>query len=151
MDSYPQALPHGFRLQGSTNTYTIDRVLGQGSFGITYLTRMHHTGIVNVIKVVEANHTAYIVMEYVDGGSLNDHIAQRGRLPAGVTGRTRTSWTHSATTGHPRSVHRTPTAHAICSSSTAATTRLTTAAGTARVFARSQNDCARRTQCQIQI
>ena len=137
------SLPHGYRLQGEKNEYVIDRVLGQGAFGITYLARykaaiqgsmgkgsvwaqvavkeffmkdmnvregstgylnevsqdslvgryrrtfmrearnlasLHHPNIVNVFEVIEANNTVYIVMEYINGGSLDDHILKNGHL-----------------------------------------------------------------------
>lgn len=137
------SLPHGYRLQGEKNEYVIDRVLGQGAFGITYLARykaaiqgsmgkgsvwaqvavkeffmkdmnvregstgylnevsqdslvgryrrafmrearnlasLHHPNIVNVFEVIEANNTVYIVMEYINGGSLDDHILKNGKL-----------------------------------------------------------------------
>lgn len=32
-------LPHGYVLRGAEQSYVIDRVLGQGSFGITYLAK----------------------------------------------------------------------------------------------------------------
>ena len=35
--NYAHTLPKGFILRGSAHTYRIERVLGQGSFGITYL------------------------------------------------------------------------------------------------------------------
>ena len=138
-----QALPHGYVLQGEKNRYIIERVLGQGSFGITYLARFKatfsgslgsasgwvhvavkeffmrdinsrdvstgrlneitgeslcgkyrraflreahnlanliHPGIVSVLEVIESNNTVYIVMEYINGGSLDEHIVQAGRL-----------------------------------------------------------------------
>ncbi|MDO4949171.1 MAG: protein kinase [Bacteroidales bacterium] len=137
-------LPHGHRLQGKEQEYVIDRALGQGSFGITYLamtrvrlsgqlgniateakvaikeffmrdlnsreegscslrestgnslvtryrrafmreahnlSRMRHAGIVSVLEVLEANNTAYIVMEYIEGSTLDAYIRHRGRLP----------------------------------------------------------------------
>ena len=37
MDNINNTLPQGFLLRGSAHTYRIERVLGQGSFGITYL------------------------------------------------------------------------------------------------------------------
>ena len=137
------SLPHGYRLQGEKNEYVIDRVLGQGAFGITYLARykasiqgsmgagsvwaqvavkeffmrdmnvregetgylsevsqdslvgryrrafmrearnlasLHHPNIVNVFEVIEANNTVYIVMEYINGGSLDEHIQSKGSL-----------------------------------------------------------------------
>ena len=137
------SLPYGFKLKGESNTYVIDKVLGQGSFGITYLARykstiqgamgrgtgwiqvaikeffmrdmsvrdaatgslsemsddslsgkyrraflreahnlagLDHRGIVKVFDVIEANNTVYIVMEYVDGGNLDEYICRRGSL-----------------------------------------------------------------------
>ena len=44
------------------------------------LARMQHSNIVNVFEVIEANNTAYIVMEYIDGGNLDDYIARKGHL-----------------------------------------------------------------------
>ena len=139
-----QPLPHGHRLQGKKQEYVIDRVLGQGSFGITYLAKykqqvrgemgtasvwaqvavkeffmrdlnsreegsyslrestgnslvskyrrafmreaqnlshMRHPGIVSVLEVIEANNTAYIVMEYIEGSTLDDYIQRRVCLP----------------------------------------------------------------------
>ena len=136
-------LPKGYHLKGEINDYIIDRVLGQGAFGITYLARyrttiqgtigrgtgwtqvaikeffmrdlnlrdgstgylndssqdsligryrrafmrearnlagLHHPNIVNVFEVIETNNTVYIVMEYINGGTLDEHIAQSGKL-----------------------------------------------------------------------
>ena len=39
MEKYQYSLPHGYVLQGEKNRYIIDRVLGQGSYGITYLAK----------------------------------------------------------------------------------------------------------------
>ena len=137
------SLLNGYVLQGENNRYIIDRVLGQGAFGITYLARykvsiqgsigkgsvwaqvaikeffmrdlnvrdgstgylndssqdsligryrrafmrearnlagLHHDNIVNVFEVIETNNTVYIVMEYINGGTLDEHIAQSGKL-----------------------------------------------------------------------
>ena len=143
METRQQSLPHGYALQGKKNRYVIDKVLGQGAFGITYLARykasilgdigagsiwaqvaikeffmrdlntrddstgslndtsqdglisryrrafmrearnlagLHHANIVNVFEVIEANNTVYIVMEYINGGTLDEHISQSGYL-----------------------------------------------------------------------
>lgn len=45
------------------------------------LSRLHHPGIIKVLEDFEANNTAYYVMEFIDGGSLNDYIVTRGGLP----------------------------------------------------------------------
>lgn len=44
------------------------------------LFRMHHEGIVRVIDIFEENGTAYYVMDYVDGKSLQDILLARGPL-----------------------------------------------------------------------
>lgn len=43
--------------------------------------KMKHEGIVRVLDIFEENGTAYYVMEYVDGMSLNDMVKERGSLP----------------------------------------------------------------------
>ena len=134
-------LPPGTLLSGTHGTYRLDRVLGQGGFGITYIgcdlrlemkvaikeyfpvdrvSRFAETSlsvisrvgtesqdydqglkrflyeartmarmekqpqIVMVRDYFEANHTAYIVMEYVEGTNFMQLTAQRGgRIAAG--------------------------------------------------------------------
>ena len=44
------------------------------------LARLHHANIVSVIDIFEENGTAYYVMEYADGGSLNDLVKRQTRL-----------------------------------------------------------------------
>jgi formylglycine-generating enzyme required for sulfatase activity/predicted Ser/Thr protein kinase len=143
-----QQLRKGTVLQAEKFTYTIQKVLGQGGFGITYLgtmsvwvegplgkietksivaikeffmkdycgrdatketivtvpdtigrdrvdyyrnrftkeannvSKLSHPNIVKVLEVFEANNTAYIVMEYVDGVSLQEHVKKHGALSA---------------------------------------------------------------------
>ncbi len=43
--------------------------------------QMKHHNIVRVIDIFEENSTAYYVMEFVDGKSLNDIVKERGALP----------------------------------------------------------------------
>ena len=132
-------LPCGTVLEGRNYRYEVVKMLGQGSFGITYLAKvkmvgtlgaldtnlfvcvkeffmseingrqgmtvtcssqtglysyyrqkfiheaehlgsLEHPNIIKVLERFEANNTAYFVMEFIDGGSLNDYIKQFGRL-----------------------------------------------------------------------
>lgn len=132
-------LSKGCLLKGKSYDYYIEGVLGQGSFGITYLasarmsgelgslntgtrvaikeffmrdingrdgtsvtsgskhgiyedykrkfkrealnlSMLNHPDIVKVVEMFEANSTAYYVMEYIDGGSLNNYIDEHGPL-----------------------------------------------------------------------
>ncbi len=141
MEKYKNALQEGAVLKGASYKYRIEKVLGQGSFGITYLasvemegplgtinvnikvaikeffmrevngrygtavtsgskgglfydykkkfvrearnlSKLQHPNIIKVMEEFEANDTAYYVMEYIDGGSLDDYIADHHGLPA---------------------------------------------------------------------
>jgi len=44
------------------------------------LAKLHHPNIVKVIEVFDENNTTYYVMEYIEGGSLDDYIKSKGRL-----------------------------------------------------------------------
>ena len=44
------------------------------------LAKLHHPNIVKVIEVFDENNTTYYVMEYVEGGSLDDYIKSKGHL-----------------------------------------------------------------------
>lgn len=129
----------GTVLRGNSYQYVIERTLGQGSFGITYLasvkmagalgaidanikvaikeffmrdingrsdatvtsgnkggiyddykrkftreavnlSKLQHPNIIKVIESFEANNTVYYVMEYIDGGSLDDYITKNNGL-----------------------------------------------------------------------
>ena len=45
------------------------------------LSKMTHENIVDVLEVFEQNNTVYYSMEYIDGGTLDNYIAAKGRLP----------------------------------------------------------------------
>ena len=138
-ESTYDTLSKGCLLKGKSYDYYIEGVLGQGSFGITYLasvrmsgelgslntgmrvaikeffmrdingrdgtsvtsgskhgiyedykrkfkrealnlSKLNHPDIVKVVELFEANSTAYYVMEYIDGGSLNSYIDEHGSL-----------------------------------------------------------------------
>ncbi len=49
------------------------------------LSRLHHENIVNVLDVFEENNTAYYVMEYIDGGTIDDMIKMNGRVSPSQT------------------------------------------------------------------
>jgi serine/threonine protein kinase len=49
------------------------------------LRRLNHPNIVRVFALLNENETYYIVMEYIEGGSLLDAINRRGRLPVEQT------------------------------------------------------------------
>ncbi|MBR3831335.1 MAG: protein kinase, partial [Muribaculaceae bacterium] len=140
-------LQQGTVLHGKSREYKIEKVLGQGSFGITYLantkvqvqgelgtfeaetkvaikeffmkdlngregtrvtsvssggkeglcekykakfikesqnlSKLQHPGIVKVLESFETNGTAYYVMEYCEGGSLEERIKSHGGLGEG--------------------------------------------------------------------
>lgn len=44
------------------------------------LSKLQHPNIIKVIESFEANNTVYYVMEYIDGGSLDDYIAKNNGL-----------------------------------------------------------------------
>lgn len=131
MDS-SNALRNGTILYGSEYKYRIEKTLGNGSFGITYmasvgiegglqayvaikefflnsycyrdgsdvvysgsdgkfdrylkkfnkeidhLARLDNEGVIKVIDSFEGNGTAYYVMEYVDGGTLDEYLQRSG-------------------------------------------------------------------------
>ncbi|MBR5083784.1 MAG: protein kinase [Prevotella sp.] len=49
------------------------------------LSRLQHENIVKVLEVFEENNTAYYVMEYLDGGTVDDFIRANGKLSPAQT------------------------------------------------------------------
>lgn len=49
------------------------------------LSHLQHDNIVKVLEVFEENNTAYYVMEYIDGGTVDEFIIQNGKLSATQT------------------------------------------------------------------
>ena len=45
------------------------------------LSQLSHPNIVRVLEVFEANNTAYMIMDYIEGPSLKELLKQEGRLP----------------------------------------------------------------------
>ncbi len=137
-----KSLKEGVILNGKSHSYRIDKVLGSGTFGITYLadvlfhnnmtsntsvkvaikeffmkdfndrqgssvtigskdgffgkylekfikeadklSKIKSNGVVKVLEAFKANNTAYYVMQFLPGGSLNSLITDNGYLPEGV-------------------------------------------------------------------
>ena len=52
MEEFVNALPSGTRLRGSNFTYVVRKVLGQGTFGITYLAEVEMPGAMNARVMV---------------------------------------------------------------------------------------------------
>jgi len=137
-ESNQKGLPAGAVLHDGPREYEIIKVLGEGSFGVTYLAwlrdssapgqaprqvavkeffmhdingrqngvvtssvtdgmyykymrkfkneasalnRLHHENIVHVHSCFEANNTVYYSMEFLNGGSIDDVLADNGPLP----------------------------------------------------------------------
>lgn len=59
----------------------IEKLKGKFIDEAKMLYRMHHPGIVRVFDIFEENSTAYFVMDYIDGHSLSEIVAERGILP----------------------------------------------------------------------
>src|SRR6185369_9690134 len=73
-------LPVGARL----GPYEIRSLIGIGGMGAVYTaldTRLHHPHICTLFDVGEQDGTAFFVMEYLEGETLDDRLS-RGPLPA---------------------------------------------------------------------
>ena len=84
--------PHGYAVRNSASSLQITLVSGQGLFDKwreRFLTEARTlakcTNVPSIVQVrdfFEENNTAYIVMEYLSGCSLQDYIMQNGIIPA---------------------------------------------------------------------
>ena len=63
---------------GEVFTWGLDRFIDEARS----IHRFHHPNVVRAHRYVEAHDTAYIVMEYVEGASLEEILNSRGSLPA---------------------------------------------------------------------
>src|SRR5215470_18876916 len=75
------------RLGDSTVTAKSSTSKGDFDWGLTrfleearVLAKFRHPNIVHVNQIFEANHTAYLVMEYAEGESLDDNLRRVGTL-----------------------------------------------------------------------
>lgn len=59
---------------------TFQNYLGRFQKEAYNLSRMNHPGIVKVLELFEAHQTSYLVMEYLEGGSLDERIRLTQRL-----------------------------------------------------------------------
>jgi serine/threonine protein kinase len=82
-------LPGDFAVRQGDSQVTAKSSTSKGDFdwGLTrfldearVLAKFRHPNIVRVNQIFEANHTAYLVMEYVKGQSLDDMLKQVGQL-----------------------------------------------------------------------
>lgn len=137
MNNFINTIPIGTKLNGKVYQYEIVKVLGQGSFGVTYLAsvkisgdlgsidafvaikeffmseingrdgltvttsnqsglfnkykckfikesqnlaKLKHQNIIKVLESFEANNTVYYVMDFIEGGSLDEYISHKGCL-----------------------------------------------------------------------
>lgn len=64
-----------------SKTALVERLMRKFIDEAVALSRMNHPHIVRVSDVFAENNSAYYVMDYIDGCSLDEKVKQRGRLP----------------------------------------------------------------------
>lgn len=64
----------GSTVTSGSKTGVYDKYKGKFIKEAINLSKLHHKNIIRVVEAFEANNTVYYVMEYVDGGSLDDLI-----------------------------------------------------------------------------
>lgn len=67
-----------------SNADLVDRFLKKFVKEAQTISQFHHPNIVEIYDIFNENNTAYYVMEYIDGPSLNDLVKQQGKLPEDV-------------------------------------------------------------------
>lgn len=66
------------------NTDTVARFMDKFLKEARSIARLHHEGIIKIQDVFRENGTAYYVMDYIDGCSLQDLVKKQGPLPLDV-------------------------------------------------------------------
>ena len=66
------------------NTDTVTRFMDKFLKEARSIARLHHEGIIKIQDVFRENGTAYYVMDYIDGCSLQDLVKKQGPLPLDV-------------------------------------------------------------------
>lgn len=66
------------------NTDTVARFMDKFLKEARSIARLHHEGIIKIQDVFRENGTAYYVMDYIDGCSLQDLVKKQGPLPIDV-------------------------------------------------------------------
>ena len=64
-----------------SNTELVDRFLKKFIKEAQTISQLHHPNIVEIYDIFSENNTAYYVMEYIEGISLNDMVKTSGKLP----------------------------------------------------------------------
>lgn len=67
-----------------SNAELVDRFLKKFVKEAQTISQFHHPNIVEIYDIFNENNTAYYVMEYIEGPSLNDLVKQQGKLPETV-------------------------------------------------------------------
>ena len=64
-----------------SNVELVDRFLKKFVKEAQTISQLHHPNIVEIYDIFSENNTAYYVMEYIEGISLNDMIKESGKIP----------------------------------------------------------------------
>lgn len=64
-----------------SNTELVERFLKKFVKEAQTISQLHHPNIVEIYDIFSENNTAYYVMEYIEGTSLNDMVKKNGKFP----------------------------------------------------------------------